>query len=68
MTLQEAEKFARQGNINGVAAFIQEHKSEYDSVTIQVMKETLLQSYLDKNRDREMDQYIFSDIDRITNL
>lgn len=67
ITIKEAEKMARGANINGVAAFIRQHGSEYDPVTIQVMRESLMAAYI-AQVDGEMDQYIFSNIQRIANL
>ena len=67
-TLAEAEKMSASANINGVAAFIREHGSEHDRVTIQVMKESLMSAYLEEVAGREMDEFIFSDIQRIANL
>lgn len=68
ITLTKAEKMAKNANINGVAAFIKDHGKEYDRVTIEVMKETLMESYLAEIRDFEMDRHIFSNIRRIANL
>ncbi len=51
MKLQEAEEYAKNANINAVAAFIQESADEYDRISIQILKETLLQAYIDQNRD-----------------
>lgn len=68
ITLTDARNMAKTANINGVAAFIRNHGREYDPITIQVMKESLMVSYLDQVADMEMDEYIFSNIKRIANL
>lgn len=68
MKLIEAEAAAKEANINAVAAFIRDNGSEYDRVSIQVMKESLMAAYLEKTSGKEMNEYIFSDIKRIANL
>lgn len=68
ITLKDAESMAKAANINGVAAFIRNHGAEYDRVTIQVMKESLMSAYLEEISGREMDEYIFANIGRIANL
>lgn len=68
MKLIEAEAAAKEANINAVAAFIRDNGSEYDRVSIQVLKESLMAAYLAKTNGKEMDEYIFSDIKRIANL
>lgn len=68
MKLIEAEAAAKEANINAVAAFIRDNGSEYDRVSIQVLKESLMAAYLGKTSGKEMDEYIFSDIKRIANL
>ena len=68
MKLIEAEAAAKKANINAVAAFINENGKEYDQVSIQVLKESLMAAYLNEIKDEEMDQHIFSNIQRIANL
>lgn len=67
ITLKQAEKMARAGNINGVAAFIRDYGAEHDRVTIDIMRENLMAAYIE-SLDGRMDQYAFSDIKRIANL
>lgn len=67
LRLTKAEEMAANGNINGVAAFIKNHGSEYDRVTIQVLKETLMQAYINANGDN-VDSHVFANIKRIANL
>lgn len=68
MKLIEAEAAAKKANINAVAVFINENGKEYDQVSIQVLKESLMAAYLNEIKDEEMDQHIFSNIQRIANL
>ncbi len=68
MKLIEAEAAAKEANINVVAAFIRENGKDYDRVSIQILKETLMAAYLEETNGREMDQHIFSNIKRIANL
>lgn len=68
MKLIEAEAAAKEANINAVAAFIRENGKDYDRVSIQILKETLMAAYLEETNGREMDQHIFSNIKRIANL
>lgn len=68
MKLIEAEAAAKEANINAVAAFIRENGKDYDRVSIQILKETLMAAYLEETNGREMDPHIFSNIKRIANL
>lgn len=68
MKLIEAEAAANEANINAVAAFIQASGKEYDRASIQILKESLMASYINEIKDAEMDQHIFSNIQRIANL
>lgn len=68
MKLIEAEAAAKKANINAVAAFINENGKEYDRVSIQVLKESLMAAYINEVKDAEMDQHVFSNIQRIANL
>lgn len=70
-TLQQAEKFAKEGNINAVDAFMKsELAKELHYTTIQNLRETLLDAvirdYID-NHD-EMDSFSFSMIARIIRM
>lgn len=68
ITLTQAEQFAAEANINGVAAFLQQDDAkEYDRVTIEVMLETLMQSYIE-SISGTIDHYAFVNIKRIANL
>lgn len=65
ITLQEAEEFAANANINGVAAFLRQPEAkEYEFMTIHMLKESLMQAYI-KEIDGAMDIHIFSNIQRI---
>ena len=66
ITLSEAEEMAKEANINGVSAFIKNHSTEYDRVSIQLLKESLMAAYIAEAG--EMNQYVFSNIKRIANL
>lgn len=66
-TLTEAEKMAANGNINGVAHFIKTSGKDYDRFDIQILKETLMQAYINKY-GYNVDQFVFSNIKRIANL
>lgn len=70
ITLAQAEEMAKQGNINGVEAFIRDHGKEYDHITIQIMKETLMAAVIGQGTgtDDAMDQFLFSRIKRVANL
>lgn len=68
MKLIEAEAAAKKASINAVAAFINENGKEYDRASIKVLKESLMAAYLNEIKDEEMDQHIFSNIQRIANL
>lgn len=68
ITLAQAEQFANEANINGVAAFLNQPESkEFDQVTINLLKENLMAAYIAETNGN-MDEYIFSNIKRIANL
>lgn len=67
--LQQAEEFAHEANINGVAAFLrQDEASEYDQASIEVLLESLMAAYIEQIRELDMDEHIFSNIKRIANM
>lgn len=72
ITLKQAENFAKNGNINGVAAFFAQQKQkdceEYDRVSYQTIKETLMKTIIDDCSSKEMDEFLFSNIKRVANL
>lgn len=70
ITLKQAETFAKDGNINGVAAFFTQQKDckEYDRVSYQTIKETLMKTIIDDYSSKEMDEFLFSNIKRVANL
>lgn len=70
-TLQDAQKFAQKANINGVNAFLhQEDAKEYDHVTIEVLLESLMTSYIRSIEidEFEIDRFCFANIKRIANM
>lgn len=68
-TLAEAEKMAEGANINGVEAFMrQSDAKEYDRVTIEVLKETLMSAYINEIKELEMDRSIMSNLGRIASM
>lgn len=65
ITLQQAQEYAENANINGVAAFLRQPEAkEYEFMTILMLKESLMQAYI-KEIDGAMDIHIFSNIARI---
>lgn len=67
-TLAEIEAAAKSANINMVAAWIKENGNDYDRCTIQALKESLMEAYIESVRGQEMDEFIFNNIGRIADL